>query len=438
MRDIIVLITVLGAIPFILIRPQIGIYVWSWLAYMNPQRLTYGFAYSFPFSMIIGLVTIISVVFSKEPKRFPVTPVTVVLIILVLWMVFNTFFALSPNALAEMIRTLKIQLMTFIMLLMITNRQQLHTLVWVITASLGFFGVKGGIFVLLTGGAYRVWGPEGSFVEDNNALALALLMVVPLMYYLFTQTKNKWLKWFLVAAMILTMFSVIASYSRGAMLASLSIGLILWWKSKKKVLVGLIITVLAFTLLTFMPPQWMDRMNTLQDVEQDSSAMGRINAWWFAYNLAKDRVVIGGGFQTFRPELFEIYAPDPYDFHDAHSIYFEMLGEQGFLGLFLFLLLLFLAFRTGTWLIKNTKGKPELQWASILGAMLQVSIIGYCVGGAFLGLAYYDLPYNIIAMLVITQIIVKKELEISENKQQKEIIDQPPIPALSSRANRYD
>jgi putative inorganic carbon (HCO3(-)) transporter len=418
MRDVIILLVVLGSIPFIFMRPQVGVMMWSWLAYMNPHRLAWGFAYNFPFSMLIGVVTLIAVLFSKQPKKIPITPVTVVLMMLIFWMILSTFFCLNcGSAWNELIRTMKIQLMTIVMLMMITQKDDLQKLIWVIVGSLGFFGFKGGLFVLATGGSYKVWGPEGSFVEDNNALALALLMIVPLMYYLMTQVEKKWLKIFMILAMVLTLFSVIASYSRGAMLAGVAIGLVLWWKSKRKVIIGAVIVTLALGLLAFMPDKWMDRMNTLQNVEEDGSAMGRVNAWWFAFNLANDRPLTGGGFQTYTPQLFYKYAPIPDDFHDAHSIYFEMLAEQGYVGLFMFLLLLFLAFRTGSWLIKQTRDIPELKWAGTLGAMIQVSLVGYGVGGAFLGLAYYDLPYNLIALVVIAQVIVKRELKrIAEEK----------------------
>ncbi len=80
-------------------------------------------------------------------------------------------------------------------------------------------------------------------------------------------------------------------------------------------------------------------MWTIRDYQEDSSSMGRINAWHFAANLAADRPVVGGGFQVFTPELFQKYAPNPTDFHDAHSIYFESLAEQGYVGLALFVLI---------------------------------------------------------------------------------------------------
>jgi len=149
-------------------------------------------------------------------------------------------------------------------------------------------------------------------------------------------------------------------------------------------------------------------MSTIESYEEDASAMGRINAWYFAYNLASDNFM-GGGLGAFSKDLFQYYAPNPSDFHDAHSIYFEVLGEQGFVGLILFLLMGMFSWFNSMFIIKEAKNIPDLDWAENLAKMLQVSLVGYAVGGAFLGLAYFDLPYHILALLILTREIVEKE-----------------------------
>ena len=80
-------------------------------------------------------------------------------------------------------------------------------------------------------------------------------------------------------------------------------------------------------------------MDTIATYDQDSSAMGRINAWWMAWNLASSQFVCGG-YEIYNPTIFSMYAPNPFDVHAAHSIYFQILGEQGFIGLFLYLSLI--------------------------------------------------------------------------------------------------
>jgi probable O-glycosylation ligase (exosortase A-associated) len=87
---------------------------------------------------------------------------------------------------------------------------------------------------------------------------------------------------------------------------------------------------------------------------------------------------------------------------DAHSIYFKVMGEHGFFGLGLFLLLGMLAWIRGRQIIKRCKDNPAKKWAADLAAMVQVSLIGYATGGAFLGLPYFDLPYHLIIIIMLT------------------------------------
>lgn len=430
MRDIIVLGIVFGALPFILMRPYIGVMVWSWISYMNPHRLAYGIAYNFPLAAVVGATVLVSLLFTKEPRRIPWTPTTVIWILFVLWTCITTLFALVPDdAYEAWDRMMKIQLMTFITLMVITNRERINLLILTIVASIGFYGIKGGAFTLLTGGNYRVWGPAGSVIEGNNELALALVMIIPLMYYLTTITRQKWLRLGYWGGIGLTALSVLGSYSRGAFLAVAAMGVFFILKSHKKFLFAILFVIAVPLFLSFMPQEWHDRMSSIQDYEQDESALGRINAWWFAYHLAKDRPFVGGGFETFDKDLFVKYAPNPNAFHDAHSIYFEVLAEHGFVGLALFLILGWLALRNGAWIIRHVGDREDLRWARTLAAMTQVSLIGFAVGGAFLGLAYFDLYYHLVALLVLARTIVERELAAEfkqeENQVVAEISDEP-------------
>lgn len=412
MRDLVITLIILGAMPFVLMRPVIGIYVWSWISYMNPHRLSWGFAYSMPFAAVTGAFLIIGFLFTKDKQKLPWTGVTITWALLIFWFVVSTVFAIDTGMSSEeLVRVIKIQLVTLLTLLLVNNKEKLNNLVWVITLSIGFFGIKGGVFVALTGGSYRVWGPPGSFIEGNNELALALLIVLPFMWYLRTLLQNKWLRLVLVAFIMLCVFSIISSYSRGAFLAMAAVMLIFWMKSKRKVVIGAVLTIVAIAVLSFMPAQYFDRLNTIQNYEEDASATGRLNSWYFAFNLALDRPFTGGGFGTFTPELFRKYAPEPLQHHDAHSIYFEVLGEQGFIGLFLFLTLWFLCYRACSNVRKQARKYERLKWAENLAAMSQVSIVAYCVGGTFLGLAYYDLPYHIMTICVLCQLFVNQEIE---------------------------
>lgn len=415
MRDILVTAVVFGLLPVILSKPYIGIYLWSWLGYMNPHRLTWGFAYDFPFAFVVGIVTMAALLFSREPKRIPWTRESIVLLLLILWMLVTTIFSLHPGlSWLQMEKVVKIQLMIFLTMMLINTRERLEKLVLVIALSLGFYGVKGGIFTIVHGGAYRVQGPYGTFIGGNNEMALALIMAIPLLWYLHLTAKKIWMRHAYTVAVLLCAIAVIGSQSRGALVGGVAMGGFLWLKTRNKMFTGLVMAAAAAAILAIMPAQWHERMSTINTYQTDASAQGRINAWWMAFNLSKDRPLVGGGFETFQPDAFKLYAPDPFRVHEAHSIYFEVLGEHGYVGLGLFLLLALFTWRKGAQIIRKTGKDPEQKWAADLARMLQVSMIGFASAGAFLGLAYFDFYYHLIAMMVVTGVLVLKQTAPSE------------------------
>jgi probable O-glycosylation ligase (exosortase A-associated) len=255
-----------------------------------------------------------------------------------------------------------------------------------------------------------VWGPEGTFIGDNNSSALAIILAIPLMYYFQQNSKEKWLRYTLTIMMLLCALAALGSYSRGALLAIAAMLILIWLKSRKKLIIGVVIMMASPLFLIFMPQGWSNRMDTIADYQTDGSAQGRINAWKMAYNLATDRF-FGGGFEIYNPFVFSIYAPNPNAIHAAHSIYFQILGEHGFVGLLLYLILGVLTWHSGAWIIRNTKNLEKMRWAHSLATMIQASIISFSVGGAFLSLAYFDVPYYLMVAVIATRIVVEKELQ---------------------------
>ena len=135
--------------------------------------------------------------------------------------------------------------------------------------------------------------------------------------------------------------------------------------------------------------------------------MGRINAWYVAWEVAKDNF-FGAGMSYQHEFLFRIYGRFETIVRAAHSIYFQILGNHGFIGLFLYLMVWISSFNVAGWLRKNANDLAETRWAADLGSMAQVCLIGYAAGGAFLSMPYFDLPYNVMALLVMTKAWIKQ------------------------------
>ena len=401
---------------------------------MNPHRLSWGFAYEFPVAMVIALATLAAWAVSKEAKKIEMNWVSGLLLTFVFWMSFANIFAMVPDlALVKWTQTMKILLMTFATMALISTRERLHALVWIVVICLAFFGIKGGVFTILRGGAYHVWGPPASFIADNNALAMALVMVLPMVRYLQLHTQSAWVRAGLYGTMTLMAFSIIGSQSRGAFLGGIAMLLFLLMKSRQRVLLGA--AVLAFLLagLVFVPQTWIDRMRTIETYEQDGSAMTRIEVWKFAIAVARDRPIVGGGFRvSYDDNIYLRYIPDAISGHgrNFHSIYFEILGELGYVGLVVYLLLVFAVWRSANRTVALCKNRPDLQWAADLARMAQVSLIGFSVAGAFQNLALFDLYFVLLAITFIGRRLVERQLA-TEGKPGQRIpapSAQPPLP----------
>jgi len=409
MRDAILITLVLLGSLTALRYPWVGIMVWTWLSIMNPHRYTWGFAYGAPLAAIAAVCVVLGWLMTKERESpFKGSPV-------VFFLVFTGWITLSWLVGQDVAgdydawkNVMKIDVMLLIALTLLHSKQHIFALMWVCTGSLALLGIKGGIFTLTSGASNRVWGPPGSFIEDNNAFGLALVITIPLLRFLQMQAPQRWVRVGLVGAMLLCAAAALGSYSRGALVALSAMALTLWWRGKNKLSTGFWFIVIAVPLLAFMPDEWVARMGTIQTYDLDSSAMGRLGAWKNSWNIAL-HYPLGVGFNTATPELFARFSPDAAAVLVAHSIYFQVLGNHGFIGLVLYLCIWVSTWRTAGWLRQQTQLVPQARWTSDLGAMCQVSLVGYLVGGLFLNLAYFDLPFNLMVVVVLARVWVTKK-----------------------------
>jgi putative inorganic carbon (HCO3(-)) transporter len=403
MRDLFIFAVVLGCLPWVLTRPAIGVLLYIWLSLMNPHRLTYGAAYDFPFAAVVAIATLAGLLLKRRSLPLPHGIMPLMLVIFMCWTTITSYTAMQPAlAWTEWNRVMKTLFMALVAMVALDEEEDIKLMGWVLGLSLLFYGVKGGLFTIFTGGTSRVLGPEGSYIEDNNSLALALVMAAPIAWHLQQHAKRGWQRAALAGVTVLALLAAAGSYSRGALLAGAAMLAFLWLKSHQKRRATIAVLILVPLVLGVMPQEWVDRMATIGSFRDDDSAMGRINAWHFAVNIASNSP-LGGGFNVFTPNMFRLYAPDPLNYHVAHSIYFQVLGEHGYVGLALFLAMLAGAWHSAARTIALCKGQLALRWAADLAAMVQVSLVGFAVGGAFLSLAYYDFFYFLVALLVLLQ-----------------------------------
>lgn len=409
MRDLVILASILGLVPFILRYAWIGVLGWYWIGLMNPHLYSWRSA-SFPVAMVIGGSTLLSLLYTKDRRGLAFSMPIAMLAVLLAFFTMKTPFAWEqPEAWWQWDKVFKIYLMTFVSTMLIFGEKRIRWLVLTIIVSLGFYGVKGGLFTLATGGQYRVEAPEGSFIGGNTQLGLALVMLLPLYLAHSQVTSSKWMRWSCWSAFWLSMVAIVFTYSRGALIGLSVIAVPMWFMSKRKVL-ALIIAIPAIAAgVSFAPDQLIDRAGTIGTYDQDLSALQRIQAWSVARNIAIENPVLGAGFNLdYMPySLWSRYSDSEFQgpgFHlvrAAHSVYFQMLGEHGFVGLGIYLLLVLCTMITLNRTRVLAKRRPESAWAGRYAAALMASTLGFLSAGAFLSLAYFDLFYIYVALAAI-------------------------------------
>lgn len=410
MRALVLIVGMLLGLGLTVIQPFAGVLLWAWFTLQNPHEEAYGIVQSLPLNFIIAIVTLGAILVSRERKLPPLSAVSFLIVAFLAWMTFNSFFAFDPAwSWPFWDRTWKTFLFGMVVAATATSRERLYALCWIAVISLFYYGVKGGMFTIVMGGHYHVFGPAGTIIGDNNQLAVALLMVLPLAEFLRGEVKNKWFARGLVLCMALTVVAVVGTYSRGAMLGLGAMTFLMLLRTRKKVFYISLATVIFVFVLTFMPNGFFERMDTIGTASQDASFNGRLTAWRVAAMYATDHFPFGAGF--YAPQLGPIYHHYfPHEYvHAAHSIYFQVLGEHGFVGLALYVLLIFAVFLLNLQIIRRARKLPDLRWAKDLGVALQASLLIFCVSGALLSMAYYDLFILEAGMLIPLGEIVRAQ-----------------------------
>jgi len=447
MRDFIIVGIILGAAPACLFNPFFGVLMWSWIAYMNPHRFTWGFAYNFPVALVIAIPTLAGTLFTRQTNRRFVTREFALLLTFWVWMCITFYHASQTpvlsdhqiDAQADLVIISKVLLMTFLTILLTTTKERLRYLILVTALSFGVLAIKGGIFGLASGGHYRVFGPPDSFIGDNNDFGLAMNMALPMLFFLGRDEKNKTLRMVLRFATLLGVVAILLTYSRGALIGLGVVLAAIAVKTRHKMLAGFSLALLALMVVSFAPPAWSDRMGNLFAGNLDQSAEQRLASWGFAWNLAKEFPITGGGVETFTPQLFSRYSttemPGGFASSGPHSIYFQVLGEQGFVGLGLFLALLMSCWFSLRKLRRLSRKQPVLEWMEPYTHMFEIGLLGFMVSGAFLGRAYFDLFFQLVATTVILRVLCRQEIEslaheIGEDEAQPELLTRTPQAAL--------
>jgi len=410
MRDIVLLIAVLASAGIALRRPSFGVLTLAVLGFLVPQSYSWGFARTLPFSQLVVGCTLLGIVLFPERPMLSFRRETLLLILL--WGIFvvTTIFALYPDsAVVELIRVSKVFFVLIVTTVVINSQDKLHSLIRCVGYSLGFYGLKAGLFAIAAGGAEMVWGPEGTYLEANNSIGLALAVNLPILAYLVKTEPARWAKILARAMFLLSIPAIVFTYSRGAWLG---LGIAIAFttlKGKRKVLAIALLGILAVIFVSVAPKIAPDRLvqryDSLVNYETDRSAVSRFWNWEFCRRVGMGRPLVGGGFDFYRRETYDRFFPEfQVEFPDrqwaCHNSFLQIFGEHGFPGAIAWLALVISAF-----VLLRQLRVPAVQRSDPaimeLVKMVRNAVAVYFVVGFFIDAAYFDLFYYLVGFAVI-------------------------------------
>jgi probable O-glycosylation ligase (exosortase A-associated) len=296
---------------------------------------------------------------------------------------------------------------------------------------------------ILTGGKY---GASFGLVEGNGGLAegshlaTVCLMIIPVLLHLrrFTLILPRWriIKLGYLGLAFACLAACVGTFERTAIVGLVVVVLGLLLRSRRRILYGAIlagVVVVGSSYVATSKNEWVERMKTIATYSQDNSAFGRILVWQWTLDFVKTHPY-GGGFNAYL--IDEIKLPGTKEHPEPivdkgrafHSVYFEMLGEHGWVGLGLFLSLFAVSFLTLRRAATRAKRLPGMEWCHDLARMLQISLLVPLACGAFIGIAFQAEIYYMFALAVM----MRQQVRVAER-----MVRAAPKPAFYERGGSF-
>lgn len=425
MRDLMFAFLMVLAIPLAIARPVNAYLLWGWTAVVVPTSYFYGFMADARLNLFFGILTITLVLVGRVPWT-TYLPNRVTWLYLLFLMHGTASFLLgypsNPHNAQYYEFFVKGLLFCLAMPFFVRERMHLHAAILVIVLGFGLHGVLNGLKTLASGGGHNVIGPVGTMIDDRNHLSTALALSLPLIYYLYQHSQSRWIRLGFLGGFALVALAIAGSGSRGGFIALAVVSGWLVVASRQRWRIMMLLGVLGLLFVSFAPDQWTDRLATIENAAEDQSFMGRVIAWKVSSAIAVVNPVFGGGFHAVQAQaVWDQFKTSPgllgfldlpvptFNAKAAHSIYFEVMGDLGFVGLILFLAILVHGVYS-RFAIKREIAKlgAGWHWARDMADMLMLAIVAYMVGGAAVSLGYFEVVYMVVMLMEMLRLHVKR------------------------------
>ncbi|MEM6818395.1 MAG: O-antigen ligase family protein [Pseudomonadota bacterium] len=267
----------------------------------------------------------------------------------------------------------------------------------------------------LRGFSFTSWGMKGppGFFENSGELAVQMVVFFGISVYLYKAlgpTLSGWRKWLLLAAPITAAMTVMAASSRGSQVALAVQLYLIFLHGKISIRALLIAGIVGYVAFSFLPPEQIERFTT---IGEDKTSIQRMHYWENGWEMMKDYPSFGVGYFAFIP-YFERFYPD-YVLYDhaqlAHNIFIQVGADLGFIGLFVYLVLILLGFtvpRTAIKLLERFDKGDD--WRVFAAKGLMLGFVGFLVGGQFVSIVYYPFMWMHLALSCVLLSSVRNQL----------------------------
>lgn len=418
LRVVFIITLLIGFAGYALRGPVEALVLYLWLAYFRPESWAWTPVFmTLPLSMVAGVYLFLRVGLSsisfKVDRR--VVVLFSFLVIALIATEQSRWYRLSQGLTGDISKAF---LVTYLMALLCSTTERFRIILITISMSLGFEQAKQGWARLIFSPGSRNDNSIPMF-GDNNGVAAAMMMLVPLFLVLARLTKNKyerWLYWFMTIGVL---YRGLSTYSRGGFLAAIAMALVFIWRSPKRLPALVAVVTVATVVSLSLPQEYWNRMNTVRgqenmdgEVQYDNSAASRLFFWQVAVRMANDNF-FGVGPGAFPP------AYPAYDTTDGaygknravHSSWFGALSEMGYLGLLSMILNLSMAWLASARAQRLAKRGEIPAELGLLGAGFESSLVAYSVAGTFLNFQYVEMFWHIIGLTIALQWTVDAALQ---------------------------
>lgn len=422
MRDITILIVLLVLAWLAWRKPWTGVVGLALLGAMHPQDYGGEWASRLPIYKVLFVVTCLAAALQfRRLRQWPALPFDwrlVVLGLLFLDFGLSTWFAMLPDTAQGRLLEVSMLLPPLLLaLILIDTREKLFATIVATAIGIALVALKGSWWALITGFSDRVYGPPGSQIGGNNEFAVALAMTIPLLVFWRRQVTSRAMSVVLAVAIGLCYAAALTSWSRGGLLALAAMSALLVWHSRHKTLAMLLLAAGAALALGVMPAKWQDRMESIGSYQADQSFQGREDAWKKGLAYVERDPWTGSGFDGWRVLTAVPSGENSISQRAWHSAYVQILTEHGVPGFILWSLLLAGTLFELTRLAARAR-KTGDPWLADCSAMLRAAFVAYLVGGLTLGIATWELMFQLLVYALITNRLAELTLQKCRNTLQ--------------------